>query len=36
MFEETHQENDNAIEFLDEHTFYYDKKDEQWFKEKDE
>ncbi|KAG5001438.1 hypothetical protein JHK87_022510 [Glycine soja] len=30
------KENKNAIEFLDEHVFYYDEEDEQWFKEKDD
>lgn len=35
MSEETHQENKNAIEFLDEYTFYYDEEHEKWFKERD-
>ena len=32
----SHKEKKNVIEFLDEQAFYYDKEDEQWFKEKDE
>ena len=32
----SHEENKNAIEFLDEQAFYYDEEDEQWFKEKDD
>ncbi|KAG5017648.1 hypothetical protein JHK82_023247 [Glycine max] len=32
----SHKEKKNVIEFLDEQAFYYDKEDEQWFKEKDD
>ena len=32
----SHEENKNAIEFLDEQAFYYDEEDEQWFKKKDD